>query len=221
MQSGTETARRRGPRSSGISPRAYEMLSEAWYFGRRARIWDHLVAASGARSGERVLDLGCGAGYFARRIAPVVGPSGVVVGIDPSPASLDYAAAHAPPNCTFYPAQAQNLPFADASFDVVVSSLTFHHIAPDRRLGAIREVLRVLRPRGRACVADVRPPRIQMLERVISAAHGRAEMRNIFNRLRVMITETGFTTIATGSVSRLCYITAERPPDLTGASPNA
>lgn len=214
MQPGTEAAVRRGPRSGGISPRVYEMLSAAWYFGDRARIWDHLVAASGARPGERVLDLGCGTGYFARKIAPVVGHSGVVVGIDPSPASLDYAAAHASPNCMFRPAQAQNLPFADASFDLVVSSLTFHHISPEHRLGAIWEALRVLRPGGRACIADVCPPRIQMLERVISAAHGRAAMHDVANQLRVMMTEAGFGTIATGSVSRLCYVTGERPRDV-------
>lgn len=120
------------------------------------------------------------------------GPSGVVVGIDPSPASLDYAAAHAPPTCAFHPAQAQNLSFADASFDLVVSSLTFHHIATDRRLGAIREALWVSRPGARVRIADVCPPRIQMLEHVIGAAHGRAEMHkhNVSNLLRVVMTET-------------------------------
>lgn len=103
MQPGTESAPRRDRRSDGISPRAYEIFSGAWHFGQRARIWDHLVAVSGARPSQKVLAIGCGTGYFARRIAPVVGPSGLVVGIDPSPPSLDYAAAHAPPNCTFYP----------------------------------------------------------------------------------------------------------------------
>ncbi len=206
MQPGTESAPRRDRRSDGISPRAYEMLSDAWYFGQRSRIWDHLVAASGARPRQKVLEIGCGTGYFARRIAPVVGPSGLVVGIDPSPPFLDYAAAHAPPNCTFYPARAQNLPIGDASFDVVVSSLTFHHIcagascrgdtggAPGFAAGRTGVVSR---PGGRACIADVCPPRTRLLERVVSAAHGRAEMHDLFNSLRAMMAETGFSTVAT------------------------
>ncbi|MDP7739443.1 class I SAM-dependent methyltransferase [Mycobacterium paragordonae] len=212
MQPGTESAPRRDRRSDGISPRAYEIFSGAWHFGQRARIWDHLVAVSGARPSQKVLAIGCGTGYFARRIAPVVGPSGLVVGIDPSPPSLDYAAAHAPPNCTFYPARAQNLPFADASFDVVVSSLTFHHIAPEHRVAGIQEALRVLRPGGWACIADVCPPRTRLLERVVSAAHGRAEMHDLFNRLRAMMAETGFSTVATGRVVATVLHHGRTPP---------
>lgn len=65
-------------------------------FGQRASIWDRLVAASGAKPGDQVLDLGCGTGYFARRLAPVVGLSGAVLGVDPLQPPLDYAAAHSP-----------------------------------------------------------------------------------------------------------------------------
>lgn len=192
-------------------PRVYEVLADVWYVGQRARIWDRLVVASGARPGEKVLDAGAGTGYFARRIAPAVGPVGAVVGIDPLQPMLDYAAAHAPPNCRFEVAAAEDLPFDDESFDVVVSSLTFHHIAPEHRADAIREMFRVLRPGGRALIADVRPPRIPILERLISLAHGHSHVHNIFDQLRALFIETGFTVTGTARVSRLHYLGAQRP----------
>ena len=54
-------------------PRAYELFANAWFFGQRGRVFDKLVAASGAQRGEKVLDIGCGSGYFSRRIAPADG----------------------------------------------------------------------------------------------------------------------------------------------------
>ena len=65
-------------------PRAYELFANAWFLGQRARVFDRLVAASGAQHGERVLDIGCGTGYFSRRIAGAVSPDGAVIGIRPS-----------------------------------------------------------------------------------------------------------------------------------------
>jgi ubiquinone/menaquinone biosynthesis C-methylase UbiE len=43
-----------------------------------------LIAATGVRPGQRVLEVGCGTGYLARLLAQAVGPRGLVVGIDPS-----------------------------------------------------------------------------------------------------------------------------------------
>lgn len=192
-------------------PWAYELVTDLWYLGRRAHIWDQLVAASGARPGEKVLDVGCGTGYFARRIAPVVDPAGEVVGIDPLQPLLDYAAAHSPANCTFHAATAQDLPFGDESFDLVVSSITFHHIAPDHRADAVREMFRVLRPGGRALTADVGPPRNSLVERMISVAHGHSEVHNVFDQLEELAAEAGFVAMTTGNVPRLHYLTAERP----------
>ncbi|MGV7756179.1 methyltransferase domain-containing protein, partial [Mycobacterium kansasii] len=82
-------------------PYTYEVVTEIWFGGRRARVWDRLVGLSGAGPGERVLDVGCGTGYFARRIAGAVEPEGSVVGIDPSQSMLHYASRHAPAHCTF------------------------------------------------------------------------------------------------------------------------
>ena len=129
-------------------PRAYELFANAWFLGQRARVFDRLVAASGAQHGERVLDIGCGTGYFSRRIAGAVSPDGAVIGIDPSEPMLSYATGHAPANCTFRAAGAEDLPFGDGSFDVIVSSLAFHHIPTERRGDAVREMFRVLRPAG-------------------------------------------------------------------------
>jgi SAM-dependent methyltransferase len=74
--------------SGGLIRRArlYEFSAAVAFAGRRRRVYDRLVAQSGAAAGNRVLDIGCGTGYFARRIAPAVEPGRTVVGIDPFPA---------------------------------------------------------------------------------------------------------------------------------------
>ena len=192
-------------------PRAYELFANAWFLGQRGRVFKRLVAASGARAGERVLDIGCGSGYFSRRLAPVVGPDATVIGIDPSQPMLAYAGGHAPPNCSFQTAGAQALPFGDASFDLAVSSLAFHHIPTEHRAAAIAEAFRVLRPGGRLLIADVRPPSIPILKNLISAVIGHAMARNISDVLRQLITEAGFSITGGGDVPLLRYITAQRP----------
>jgi ubiquinone/menaquinone biosynthesis C-methylase UbiE len=107
-------------------------------------------------SGERILDVGCGGGWLARRLAPVVQPDGQVVAIDRSQAAIDLAIKRSadllPTAVRFKCANAHSLPFADGEFDaaVCISVLAFCE-KPERVLSEIR---RVLRPGGRLVVSS-------------------------------------------------------------------
>ena len=108
-------------------------------------------------SGERVLDLGSGAGTDALVAAQMVGEEGSVTGIDMTPEMLakarNAAAAMGVGNVTFADGEAERLPFADASFDVVVSNGVIDLI-PDKD-AVFAELYRVLVPAGRMQIADV------------------------------------------------------------------
>jgi arsenite methyltransferase len=108
-------------------------------------------------SGERVLDLGSGAGTDSLVAAQMVGEEGSVTGIDMTPQMLakarNAAAAMGVGNVTFVEGEAERLPFADASFDVVVSNGVID-LVPDKD-ALFAELYRVLAPGGRMQIADV------------------------------------------------------------------
>jgi ubiquinone/menaquinone biosynthesis C-methylase UbiE len=106
--------------------------------------------------GESVLDIGCGAGADTFVAAKMVGAEGRVIGIDMTPEMLARARKNLQEISlqivSFHKASAEELPFRDESFDVVISNGVFNLI-PDKAR-ALKEVFRVLKPHGRMMIAD-------------------------------------------------------------------
>ena len=106
--------------------------------------------------GEQVLDLGCGAGVDTILAAMMVGPKGSGTGVDVIPEMIERAESNLElmdlDNAKFQKVSGENLPFADDTFDVVISNGVINLI-PDKEV-AMSEIIRVLKPAGRLMVAD-------------------------------------------------------------------
>lgn len=105
---------------------------------------------------ERILDIGCGTGRLLRE-AGAHWPAARLFGADPAHGMLSVAHRIASQNAHFQ-AVAEELPLQPGSFDLVLSTISFHHWR-DGAAG-IRSVARVLRPGGLFLLADLRPPRL-------------------------------------------------------------
>lgn len=107
--------------------------------------------------GEKVLDIGCGAGFDSLLAARLVGSSGRVIGVDMTPAMLEKATAGAKEvaldNVEFRHGHAESLPVPDASIDVVISNGVVN-LCPDKK-SVLSEINRVLKPGGRIQIGDI------------------------------------------------------------------
>jgi ubiquinone/menaquinone biosynthesis C-methylase UbiE len=113
--------------------------------------WANRVAdAAQVQPGQRVLDVACGTGVLAREISRRVGPSRSVVGLDSNEGMLAVARRKAP-EIDWRLGKAEALPFEDGGFDGVLSQ--FGLMFFEDRTTAIKEMMRVLRPRGHLAVA--------------------------------------------------------------------
>ncbi len=116
----------------------------------------HLVAQAALAAGQRVLDLGCGTGSLSLTAARSR-PGLEIVALDPDPKALARArrkAERAGVALELRQGFGDALPFADASFDRVLSSFMFHHLESDQKPAVLREVRRVLRPRASLHLLD-------------------------------------------------------------------
>ena len=111
--------------------------------------------ALGARPGERILDIGCGPGFYVAELLEEVGSEGSVTGLDRSPQMLAIAArrCRAFDNVAFREAEATSLPVDDRSFDAALCVQVLEYV-PDVS-AALNEMRRALRPGGRLVLWDI------------------------------------------------------------------
>lgn len=166
-------------------------LVERWFLaaGRRWLVW---------RASGDVLEVGIGTGanlsYYARGAVRLTG-------LDPSPGMLDAARTKADGlglDVTLVEGDAMALPFPDASFDTVVSTLVLCGV-PEVR-GALAEMVRVLRPGGQLLLADhvvSTNPVVRAGQRVLEAVTKRVWGEYWTRRPRLVVEELGLEVVAT------------------------
>ena len=179
-------------------------------------------AALGAQRGDRVLDVGCGPGFYVTELLEVVGSDGWVVGVDASADMLAVAGERAQghDNVEFVEADATSLPVGNASFERALCVQVLEYVRDVS--AALREMYRALRPRGRVVVWDVDWATVswhaigrQRARRVLAAWDRHLTHPSAPRMLAAQLRETGFEDVG---VDAHPFATTVLTPDAYGGS---
>ena len=179
-------------------------------------------AALGARAGDRVLDVGCGPGFYVTELLDVVGRDGLIVGVDLSADMLAVAAKRAEghDNVEFHEADATSLPVPDASFDRAIAVQVLEYV---RDISAtLAELRRALRPGGRMLVWDVDWATVswqagdeELMQRVLAAWDKHLTHPSLPRTLAPQLRDAGFEHI---QMDAHPFATTQLIPDAYGGS---
>jgi SAM-dependent methyltransferase len=178
--------------------------------------------ALGAQPGDRILDVGCGPGFYVTELLETVGPEGWVVGVDVSADMLAVAATRAEghDNVEFHEAGATSLPVPDASFErlLCVQVLEYVRDVPT----ALGEMHRALRPSGRVLVWDVDWATVswhaidgQLMRRALAAWDNHLTHPSLPRTLAAQLRNAGFQDV---QMNAHAFATTELIPDAYGGS---
>ena len=195
--------------------RFYDPLVAVATLGRAPAMREQAADLAALRPGESVLDVGCGTGELTQRARARVGPTGRVCGIDPSAEMIAVArqkSARAGLGIDYRVAAIEALPFPDASFDVVLSSLMMHHLPEDLKSLGLGEVRRVLKPDGRLLIVDFKRGS-GLLHRLAVPMLIHHDLSHGVQDLTPVVSAAGFTQVQGGDTRfrMLGFVSARAP----------
>lgn len=148
----------------------YNRLFEVLAGPMHERFRRNVIALAGLKSGESLLDAGCGTGITALRIAAQHADC-TVYGIDISPKMIAAARSDAEAqglNVDLRVGSVTRLPYPDAFFDVVITNIMYHHLDLAEKRQAVAEIARVLKPGGKYVSAEFGPRAVNALYRFLA-----------------------------------------------------
>ena len=145
---------------SPIWVRYYDWITNIITFGKIAKMHQGTLSLVDLAKGDSVLDIGCGTGKLILAAEQIIGHEGTAVGLDVEKGMIAQAKQHARQSgshAQFEVASIDQIPYPDNSFDVVTSTLVYHHLTEAQKEAGFAELYRVLKPNGRLLIADLNP----------------------------------------------------------------
>ncbi len=177
----------------------YDLME--WFFdtflfrGKLRELRQRTADLARIQPGEKVLDVGCGTGTLAMAVAPRVGTTGRVFGIDPGDqqiARARFKAARHNLSVEFQVGVIEQLNFPDQTFDVVLSTIMMHHLSDTLKRQGLAEIARVLKPGGRLVIADFKRPEERRAQPIRFGAGG-----SRIQDLAALVKDAGFSQVET------------------------
>lgn len=175
----------------------YDLAVSATTLGHARRLRQMTVDNALIKSGDSVLDVGCGTGEVTL-LAKTRAKNGKVFGIDPAPEMITVArkkAARKKLDIDFRVGVIESLPFPDSSIDVVTSSLMMHHLPGNLKRDGLAEIYRVLKPGGRLLIADFLRPTGSFLNHLFIAFTRHQGLQSGIEDLQKLLKEAGFSQV--------------------------
>jgi demethylmenaquinone methyltransferase/2-methoxy-6-polyprenyl-1,4-benzoquinol methylase len=172
----------------------YDWICAVMSFGSGPRYRREVLSRAGLAASMSVLDVATGTGQVAREAANLIGSSGRLVGVDPSPAMMRAGRDH----CSIPLVQgvAERLPFSSSIFDFVIMGYALRHVADLDE--TFREYLRVLKPGGRLLLMEITRP---------ASTAGLALMRMYFGSVVPLVARFGTGSRDTARLMRFYWDT--------------